>query len=123
MMMSLLEGFSDWVMDRVGQEFIPDVADMRRRFEERRGRPRSTFDRIVSRVTGMDLKIEQYRRGERFVAGVAAIGGRAAVDRLWDGPGSIPTETEMADPAAWVRRVAGSGWADPPGAASDSDAP
>jgi coenzyme F420 biosynthesis associated uncharacterized protein len=122
-MMSLLEGFSDWVMDRVGQEFIPDVPDMRRRFEERRGRPRSTFDRIVSRVTGMDLKIEQYRRGERFVAGVAAIGGRAAVDRLWDGPGSIPTETEMADPAAWVRRVAGPGWSEPTGAASEPDAP
>ena len=107
--MSLLEGFSDWVMDRVGAEFIPNVADLRRRFEERRGAPRSTFDRLVSRLTGMDLKLEQYRRGERFVAGVSAIGGPAAVARLWDGPLSLPTEAEMADPAAWVRRVVGPG--------------
>ncbi len=105
--MSLLEGFSDWVMDRVGAEFIPNVADLRRRFEERRGAPRSAFDRFVSRLTGMDLKLEQYRRGERFVAGVAAIGGPAAVARLWDGPPSLPTDQEMADPAAWVRRVVG----------------
>jgi hypothetical protein len=53
----------------------------------------------------MDLKIDQYRRGERFVAGVASIGGREAIDRLWDGPASVPTEAEMADPAAWVGRV------------------
>ena len=114
--MSLLEGFSDWVMDRVGAEFIPNVTDLRRRFEERRGAPRPAFDRLVSRLTGMDLKIEQYRRGERFVAGVAAVGGPTAVARLWDGPTSLPSELEMADPAAWVRRVVG------PDAAGTADA-
>jgi uncharacterized protein (DUF2342 family) len=60
----------------------------------------------VSRITGLDMKLEQYRRGERFVAGVARAGGPEAVAHLWDGPEALPTEAEFADPTRWVRRVA-----------------
>ncbi|MCY7418326.1 MAG: zinc-dependent metalloprotease, partial [Chloroflexi bacterium] len=51
------------------------------------------------------LKMEQYRRGERFVAGVFAAGGDAAVGHLWDGPASLPTDAEMDEPRRWVERV------------------
>jgi coenzyme F420 biosynthesis associated uncharacterized protein len=105
LVMSLLEGFSDWVMDEVGEEILPDVRRIRDRFEARRSARRSGVDRIVARLTGLDLKLEQYRRGERFVAGIARHGGNAAIARLWEGPASLPTDAEMADPAAWVRRV------------------
>jgi coenzyme F420 biosynthesis associated uncharacterized protein len=103
--MSLLEGFSDWVMDEVGAQVLPDVGAIRARFEARRAQRRGAFDRFVARITGLDLKLEQYRRGERFVSGVAAQGGQAAIDALWRGPSSLPSEAELADPAAWVRRV------------------
>ena len=103
--MSLLEGFSDWVMDEVGAQVLPDVRTIRDRFEARRSKRRGPFDRLVARVTGLDLKLEQYRRGERFVSGVAAAGGREAIDALWSGPWALPTEQELADPSAWVRRV------------------
>ncbi len=103
--MSLMEGFSDWVMDEVGAEVLPDVASIRRRFEARRSQRRRPIDRIVARLTGMDLKLEQYRRGERFVAGVYRAGGPTAIDHLWDGPETLPSERELDDPAAWVRRV------------------
>ncbi len=103
--MSLLEGFSDWVMDEVGAQVLPNVSTIRDRFEERRSQRRGTFDRIVARLTGLDLKLEQYRRGEKFVSGVARIGGRTAIDALWSGPEALPTDVEMADPEAWVRRV------------------
>ena len=33
LVMSLLEGFSDWVMDEVGAQLLPDVARIRQRFE------------------------------------------------------------------------------------------
>ena len=107
--MSLLEGFSDWVMDEVGAQVLPDVGMIRDRFEARRSARRGPIDRLVARITGLDLKLEQYRRGERFVAGVAAAGGRTAIDALWSGPEALPSETEMADPAAWVRRVVSAG--------------
>ena len=84
--MSLLEGFSDWVMDEVGAQVLPDVGMIRDRFEARRSQRRGTLDRLVARLTGLDLKLEQYRRGERFVSGVAAAGGKPAIDALWSGP-------------------------------------
>lgn len=105
LVMSLMEGFSDWVMDDVGAQLLPDVARIRERFEQRRDQRRKGIDRIVARLTGLDLKMEQYRRGERFVAGVHAAGGDAAIAHLWDGPAALPTDAEMGDPAAWVRRV------------------
>ena len=104
-LMSLLEGFGDWVMDRVGAAFLPDVRLLRERFEQRRGQPRRGLDGILARLMGMDLKLAQYRRGEQFVAGVAEAGGPEAVAHLWDGPESLPTEAELADPPAWIRRV------------------
>jgi len=104
--MSLLEGFSDWVMDEVGAQVIPNVATIRERFEARRGQRRGTVDRLVARLTGLDLKLEQYKRGEMFVAGVAAAGGKEAVKLLWTGPSALPTEEELADPLVWLRRVA-----------------
>jgi coenzyme F420 biosynthesis associated uncharacterized protein len=105
LVMSLMEGFSDWVMDEVGADLLPNVTDIRRRFEARRGQRRRAIDRVMARITGMDLKLEQYRRGERFVSGVNAVGGAAAIDHLWRGPETLPTDREMEDPAAWVRRV------------------
>jgi coenzyme F420 biosynthesis associated uncharacterized protein len=107
LVMSLLEGFSDWVMDQVGADVLPDVGGIRARFEARRGARRRGLDRVLARLTGLDLKLDQYRRGERFVAGVHRHGGDAAIGRLWDGPASLPTEAEMDAPAAWVRRVVG----------------
>ena len=104
--MALVEGFSDWVMDEVGDQVLPDVASIRARFEARRAQRRGAVERLIARLTGLDLKLEQYRRGERFVAGVAATGGREAVKMIWSGAEALPSEDEMNDPAAWLRRVA-----------------
>jgi coenzyme F420 biosynthesis associated uncharacterized protein len=105
LVMSLLEGFSDWVMDEVGGKVLTDVPGMRAQFETRRTQKRRAVDRLVARLTGLDLKLDQYKRGERFVSGVASAGGDRAIAHLWDGPQALPTDAEMDDPAAWVRRV------------------
>jgi coenzyme F420 biosynthesis associated uncharacterized protein len=102
--MSLLEGFSDYVMDEVGRGLVPDVERISARFHERR-QQRSPFERAVLRLTGMDLKMEQYARGERFVRAVAEARGRAALARIWEGPQTLPTAEEIAEPASWMRRV------------------
>ena len=107
LVMSLLEGFSDWVMDDVGRQVLPDVGRIRERFEVRRAAPRRGLDRLVARLIGLDLKLEQYRRGEAFVAGVHAAGGEAALAHLWDGPEALPRAAELDRPEAWVGRVVG----------------
>ena len=69
--MSLLEGFSDYVMDEVGRDLVPGRrADQRAvpRAADHGGPP---FERAMLRLTGMDLKLEQYKKGERFVRAIA----------------------------------------------------
>ena len=102
--MSLLEGFSDYVMDEVGRDLVPDVDRIRARFDERRTR-RTPFERAMLRLTGLDLKMEQYKKGEQFVRSIAAQRGQTALARLWDGPESLPRDGEIEAPERWVARV------------------
>ena len=102
--MSLLEGFSDYVMDEVGHGLVPDVEQIRARFDERRAR-RTPFERAMLRLTGMDLKLEQYKKGEIFVRAIAEARGPTALVRLWDGPESLPRVGEIEEPARWITRV------------------
>jgi coenzyme F420 biosynthesis associated uncharacterized protein len=103
--MSLLEGFSDYIMDEVGRDLVPDVERISAKFHERRNARRSPFERAVMRLTGMDVKLEQYRKGEAFVAAIAAAGGPAALNRLWAGPEMLPRHGEIDDPALWLART------------------
>jgi coenzyme F420 biosynthesis associated uncharacterized protein len=102
--MSLLEGFGDYVMDEVGRGLVPDVERISARFHERRQR-QGGFERAVLKLTGMDLKLEQYKRGERFVRAVADNRGRRGLTRIWDSPATLPTADEIADPRRWLARV------------------
>ena len=103
--MSLLEGFSDYVMDEVGRDLVPGVERISAKFHERRHARRSPFERAVMRLTGMDVKLEQYRKGEQFVSAIAEAGGPAALNRLWSGPELLPQPAEIDDPSAWLRRA------------------
>ena len=102
--MSLLEGFGDHVMDSVGGDLVPDVERISARFHARREQ-RTPYERAMLRITGMDLKMEQYRKGEAFVAAIERAAGAAALRRLWDGPETLPTPGEIDAPDAWVRRM------------------
>jgi coenzyme F420 biosynthesis associated uncharacterized protein len=102
--MSLLEGFSDYVMDELGRDLVPDVERISARFHERRAR-RTPFERAMLRLTGMDLKLEQYKKGEIFVRAIAEARGKAALTRLWEGPETLPRDGEIDDPRRWIARV------------------
>ena len=102
--MSLLEGFSDYVMDEVGRDLVPDVERISARFHERRTK-RTPFERAILRLTGMDLKLEQYKRGERFVRTIARERGSLALARLWEGPETLPRVGEIERPEGWIARV------------------
>jgi coenzyme F420 biosynthesis associated uncharacterized protein len=103
--MSLLEGFSDYIMDEVGRDLVPGVERISAKFHERRNARRSPFERAVMRLTGMDVKLEQYRKGEAFVAAIATDGGPAALNRLWAGPEMLPRHGEIDEPARWLART------------------
>ncbi|MER3418470.1 MAG: hypothetical protein C4343_05100 [Chloroflexota bacterium] len=102
--MSVLEGFSDWVMENLGPRLVPGSETISRRLFERRAQ-RTPFERALLRLTGLDLKLEQYRAGERFVARVVERAGPVAVERLWSGSAALPSFEEIEEPDRWIARV------------------
>ena len=102
--MSLLEGFGDYIMDEVGRDLVPDVGLISARFHARRDQ-RTGFERAMMRLTGMDLKMEQYRKGEEFVAAVARARGSKALRTLWLSPETLPSPEEIDMPSRWLARV------------------
>lgn len=102
--MSVLEGFSDWVMEDLGPRLVPGGESISRRLFERRAQ-RTPFERAILRLTGLDLKLEQYRAGEQFVATIVERAGPIAVERLWSGPASLPSLEEIEQPGRWLARV------------------
>ena len=57
------------------------------------------------RVTGLDLKMQQYAAGERFVATVVSRRGRSFLNQVWTGPQWLPTLPEIREPERWIARV------------------
>jgi coenzyme F420 biosynthesis associated uncharacterized protein len=104
--MSLLEGHADVVMDGVGPEVIPSVAEIRRKFDQRR-KGTSGFDRLLRRLLGVESKMRQYRDGAVFVREVNDRVGLSGFNAVWAEPANLPTQADISDPAAWVARVHG----------------
>jgi coenzyme F420 biosynthesis associated uncharacterized protein len=100
--MSVLEGYAEWAMDEVGRELLPEFSKMREGINRRRAE-RSLVERLLARLLGLDLKLEQYRAGERFIRAVAAAD---QLPRLWEGAQNLPTLEETKEPAKWLARVA-----------------
>jgi coenzyme F420 biosynthesis associated uncharacterized protein len=103
-LMSLLEGYSNHVMNAAGRRLISDFDTVHDRFERRNER-RGPLERAFLRLTGLDLKMEQYLAGERFVDAVIASRGRDYLNRVWTGPGMLPTLEEIRQPERWVARI------------------
>ncbi len=105
-LMSLVEGHADYVMDEVGPEHVPSVAQIRARFTARRAQA-GTVDGFARRMLGMDTKLRQYTQGADFVRSVIASAGADGFAQVWAEPVNLPSAAEIEDPGAWVRRVLG----------------
>lgn len=102
--MSLLEGHADVVMDGVGPSVIPSVADIRKKFNQRR-KGAGSLDKLLRRLLGLDAKMAQYRDGAVFVRHVVDKVGMEEFNAVWTGPETLPSKAEITDPDAWVARV------------------
>ncbi|MER5990063.1 MULTISPECIES: zinc-dependent metalloprotease [Streptomyces] len=103
--MSLLEGHADFVMDGVGPDVVPSVAEIREKFQQRRAKGASRLDLALRKLLGLDAKLRQYRDGERFVRAVVEEVGMDGFNRVWTSPNTLPTKAEIAKPADWITRV------------------
>ena len=105
-LMSLLEGYSNHVMNDAGERLIPGFAKLHERFE-RRNEARGAVERAIMRLTGLDLKMEQYAAGERFVTAVLAARDRPFLNQVWEGPANLPDLDEIRHPQRWIDRIEG----------------
>jgi len=105
-LMSLLEGYSNHVMNAAGARILPNFAEIHDRFE-RRGERRGAVERAIMRLTGLDLKMEQYVAGERFADAVITKRDRTFLNRVWTGPEMLPSLDEIRNPESWIARVEG----------------
>ncbi|HZU56688.1 MAG TPA: zinc-dependent metalloprotease [Actinocrinis sp.] len=103
--MTLLEGHATYVMDGVGPLVVPSVAEISREFGRRRSKNRLRPEALLRKLLGLDAKMRQYRDGERFVRNVVDEAGIDGFNRVWTSPNTLPTQAEISDPAAWIRRV------------------
>ena len=102
--MTLVEGHGDYVMDAVGPQVVPSVAQIRERFSARRG-SQGRIEQTIRRILGIDLKMKQYAEGSRFVTMVVEEVGMPAFNKVWTSPDTLPTKAEFAHPHEWVERV------------------
>jgi coenzyme F420 biosynthesis associated uncharacterized protein len=103
-LMSLAEGYSNHVMNRVGEKLLPAYADIHERVEHRQ-RNRSPIEELFLRLTGLKMKMEQYALGEKFAGQVADARGVAFLNRAWQSADCLPTEAEIRAPDRWIERM------------------
>jgi coenzyme F420 biosynthesis associated uncharacterized protein len=103
-LMALAEGYSNHVMNNVGRALLPNFELIHQRVEHRQ-RQRSQIEQLFLKITGLSLKMEQYRLGERFVDEVVRQRGIGFANRAWESPEALPSEAEIRDPERWIGRM------------------
>src|SRR2546428_2521501 len=102
--MSLLEGYSNLVVDEVGRRQLPHFALPESAYP-RRPEPRTPPARALCRLTGLEMKMRQYVLGERFCREVRDAGGQQLLARVWEGPALLPTMAEIQRPQLFIERA------------------
>jgi coenzyme F420 biosynthesis associated uncharacterized protein len=107
-MMSVIEGYSNFMMHRVGRAHIAEFDELETAFERRQG-DRTLLERLILALSGIAVKLRQYQLGESFCDAVAATGGTDLLNRVWEAPEMMPSLAELRRPERWVARVRAGG--------------
>lgn len=102
--MSVIEGYSDYVMHNVGRTIVPGYDHLSRRMAQSRMH-RSPLETLIFRISGLDAKLEQYRLGEAFASAVVSRQGMSGLNRVWESPETLPSLEEVRDPGLWMSRM------------------
>jgi coenzyme F420 biosynthesis associated uncharacterized protein len=102
--MSVLEGYANFVMHRVGAENLDHFDELEAAFARRRAQ-RTVVERAVLAITGINMKMRQYEVGERFCDAAAAAGGVSLLNRVWESAEMMPTAAELRSPEKWIARA------------------
>ena len=102
-LMALMEGYSNHVMNNVGAQQLKEHQMLKQTFEARAKR-RGPAEQLFVKLTGLDIKLEQYALGERFCQQVVDARGIGFLNRVWESAEQLPTLEEIQQPERWVTR-------------------
>ena len=102
--MSFVEGYSNLVMNVLGRKLLPRFDELESAYAAR-GQSRSVVEIVIWRLTGLELKLQQYKRGEAFARAVYDDYGMDVLNRAWVSADAMPRLDELADHQRWYRRV------------------
>jgi coenzyme F420 biosynthesis associated uncharacterized protein len=102
--MTLVEGYGNLIMNLVGSRTLSSFDLLEAAYQRRSGQ-RSALDLLIWRLTGLELKLKQYRVGEAFARAVYDRYGMAVLNRAWESPESLPRPEELRDFERWYRRI------------------
>jgi coenzyme F420 biosynthesis associated uncharacterized protein len=103
--MTVVEGYSEHVMDALIADLDGPYAELRDRFDRGRDQ-RGWLEALLSRLLGMETKLRQYRVGKAFCDEVAERRGIETLNRVWAEPATLPRPSELEHPGRWIARVA-----------------
>jgi coenzyme F420 biosynthesis associated uncharacterized protein len=103
--MSVLEGYSNFVMHRAGRSAIRGSERLEAAMQQRR-RQRGPIERLILTITGLEMKMRQYEIGEQFAVAVFDRSGLTVLNRVWESAEMMPTLDELHHPERWLRRAA-----------------
>ena len=102
--MSFVEGYSNLVMNELGSRILPGFEHLENAYRAR-GHGRSVVEILIWRLTGLELKLQQYQRGEAFARAVYDEYGMPVLNRAWASAEAMPRLEELGDAQRWYRRV------------------
>jgi len=102
--MSFVEGYSNLVMNELGTKLLPGFQQLEDAYKAR-GASRSIVEIIIWRLTGLDLKLQQYQKGEAFARAIYDAHGMDVLNRAWAGADAMPRLDELGEPERWYRRI------------------
>jgi putative hydrolase len=102
--LAALSGYTDFVIDKVGQRLVGSYplineAFRRRRLEDGPGQ------RVLGKLLGVEVDQTTVDKGHAFVSGVLERAGEEGLSRLWTSASTLPTPAEVDAPGLWLARI------------------
>jgi coenzyme F420 biosynthesis associated uncharacterized protein len=102
--MSVIEGYSNLVMNELGAKLLPGFEQLEQAYRDRSS-GKSPLEVLIWKLTGLDLKLQQYQRGEAFCRAIFDQHGMKVLNEVWNSEAHMARLDELAHPEAWYRRV------------------
>jgi len=101
---SVLEGYADEVLGRIGRRLIPSYDQIHEAIQRHRIE-RGEAERFIEGLLGLKLERDDYERGAAFCRGVVERAGDEGLNRLWTAVEMVPTPAELEAPGLWLARI------------------